>query len=130
MTAQRGTAGQHIERIYPLSPLQQGLLFHSLLGTRTDAYLEQVSCRIRGPLDVAVFRRAWATVMARHGALRTSIHWTDQAQACQVVHRRVELPWSEQDWRGARAAEQEARLETLTHEDWVRGFDLAKPPLF
>ncbi|AUY52497.1 non-ribosomal peptide synthetase, partial [Streptomyces sp. CB01881] len=130
MTAQGGTARQRIERIYPLSPLQQGLVFHSLLGSSADAYVEQVSCRIQGPLDAEAFRLAWTGVLARHGTLRTSVHWTDQAQARQVVHRQVALPWSEHDWRGMPAAEQEARLEALTHEDWVRGFDLARPPLF
>jgi amino acid adenylation domain-containing protein/non-ribosomal peptide synthase protein (TIGR01720 family) len=130
MSARGGRARQQIERIYPLTPLQQGLVFHSMLGSGTDAYHEQVTCSIRGPLDAAAFRRAWTAVLDRHGALRTSIHWTEQAQARQVVHRQVPLPWTELDWCGIPTAEQAGRLEALTHEDWLRGFDLARPPLF
>ncbi|MGW1811458.1 amino acid adenylation domain-containing protein [Streptomyces sp. NPDC002078] len=129
MTSQTGAAGRRVERIHTLSPLQQGLLFHSMLGSGADSYLEQVSCRLDGPLDSTAFREAWTRVMARHGILRTSIHWTDQAQARQVVHRKVALPWTEHDWRRLPAAEQEGRLEALAHEDWIRGFDLARPPL-
>jgi amino acid adenylation domain-containing protein/non-ribosomal peptide synthase protein (TIGR01720 family) len=130
MTSRNSRARDRVEHIYPLSPLQQGMVFHSLLESTEDSYVEQIVCRLDGPLDVSVFRRAWTRVVARHAILRTSIHWTDQAQARQVVHREVELPWTEHDWSGLAAAEQATRLKALGHEDWIAGFDLIRAPLF
>src|SRR5262249_9098367 len=45
-----------VEDVYPLSALQQGLLFHSLYAPDDDAYFEQLSCRLEGALDVDAFR--------------------------------------------------------------------------
>ncbi|WP_410586699.1 amino acid adenylation domain-containing protein [Amycolatopsis sp. lyj-23] len=124
--------GQHhrIERIYPLSPLQQGMVFHALYEPDADPYVEQVSCALVGALDAAAFRAAWAEVVDRHAALRTAIRWTGQAQARQVVHRQVTLPWTEADLTGLDPAEQTAAVAELAGQDWARGFDLARAPLF
>ena len=46
---------------YPLSPMQQGMLFHSVYEAGTGVYVEQLACRLEGPLDVNAFQRAWAT---------------------------------------------------------------------
>ncbi|MCG3754386.1 non-ribosomal peptide synthetase [Amycolatopsis sp. Poz14] len=124
--------GQHarIERIYPLSPLQQGMVFHALYEPGKDPYVEQVCCTLTGELDAAAFRDAWAKVMDRHAALRTAFRWTGQAQARQVVHRQIALPWTESDLAGLGAHEQAAAVADLAERDWARGFDLARAPLF
>ena len=91
-----------IEDIYPLSPLQQGLLFHSLYAPGSGVYIEQFLCRVRGPLDVLAFVASFRQVIARHPALRTAYRWKDLDQPLQVVHREVELPLAEQDWAQTR----------------------------
>ncbi|HEX7446278.1 MAG TPA: non-ribosomal peptide synthase/polyketide synthase [Pirellulales bacterium] len=132
--------GRDIEDIYPLSPLQMGMLYHSLaeqpLAAEAasevhggGAYIEQLSCRLSGPLDVAAFRQAWRTVIERHTALRTALEWGGLREPLAIVQRHVELPWQDDDWSKYSEREQAARLETLLHDDRRRGFDLAIAPL-
>ncbi|HSF44300.1 MAG TPA: condensation domain-containing protein, partial [Thermoanaerobaculia bacterium] len=117
------------ESFYPLSPTQQGMLFHSLLAPGSGVYVGQMACRLTGPLDAAALRQAWQGVLDRHGVLRTSLRWEDLKEPVQVVHREVELPFEELDWRGLGEEVREARLAELLRADRARGFDLAAAPL-
>jgi amino acid adenylation domain-containing protein len=121
--------GGEIDDVYPLSPMQQGMVFHTAHAPESGIYVEQFSCRLAGRLDAAALRAAWEGVIDRHGVLRTSVHWSGLAAPVQVVHRSVEVPWEEQDWRGLTAAEQADRLAALLDRDRARGFALEHPPL-
>ena len=70
-----GGALTNIEAVYPLSPMQEGMLFHTLMNPGTGIYLMQNRYCVEGDLDQAVFRRAWTQVIARHSILRTSFVW-------------------------------------------------------
>ncbi len=122
-----------LEDIYPLSPLQQGMLFHALIALEAspeaDVYVRQISYGIAAPLDVAAFERAWQAVMDRHAALRTSFVWEGRDEPQQVVFRKVRLAFEHHDWRGLDAAEQERRVEELLAADRARPFRLSKAPL-
>ncbi len=118
-----------VEDLYPLSPVQQGMLFHALLAPGTAVYLEQSSWALAGDLDERALRRAWQRLAARHAILRTAFVWEGLDRPLQVVRRRVELPWRLEDWRDAGVAEQEKRLETLFRRERERGFDLGRAPL-
>src|SRR5215831_8297976 len=120
---------EDVEAIYPLSPLQQGLLFHHLYERRAGEYFEQFSCTLAGPLDPAAFAGAWARVMARHGVLRTAFVWDGLERPMQVVHHGLGLPLAVLDWRDAPAASRPARLAALLEQDRERGFDLLVAPL-
>src|SRR6266508_1357144 len=121
-------AEREVEGIYRLSPLQQGLLFHTLYEPGSGQYFERTSCLLRG-LEVGAFQKAWATVVKRHPALRTSFHWEGLNETVQVVHRRVDLPWEEGDWRELSDAERRERLKRHLEEDRQRGFRLDQAPL-
>ncbi len=120
---------QHIEDILPLSPMQQGMLFHSLYAPDSGVYVEQTTCTLRGPLDLAAFRRAWQQALARHAALRAAFVWEEVDEPLQVIQRQVELPLTVEDWRELPADEQAARLEALLADERRNGFDLAEAPL-
>ncbi|MES1244271.1 MAG: amino acid adenylation domain-containing protein [Acidobacteriota bacterium] len=115
-----------IEEVYPLSPLQEGMLFETLLAPGSGVYVEQLLCRIEGDLDEEVFERACRWTLESHGVLRTSFHWQELDRPLQVVHGRPEVVLERQDWRGLPA---EGRLEELQHTDRQRGFDLSRSPL-
>src|SRR5262249_30527418 len=128
MKTRAGSGPANIEDIYELSPMQQGLLFHTLRDPSSGTYLEQVVYAVHA-LDAAAFRKTWQWVIDRHAALRTSFHWEDLEKPVQVVHRHVAIPLEEHDWHGLPLAEQEDRLQTFLKEDRQRDFDLMKPPL-
>ncbi|MFL6293984.1 MAG: condensation domain-containing protein, partial [Thermoanaerobaculia bacterium] len=112
-----------VEDLYPLAPLQEGILFHSLYDPRADPYLEQLTARLEGPLDAPAFAAAWQRVVERHAALRTAFLWKTVDRSLQLVRRRAELPWTVQDWPG------EAGWQELLEADRARGFDLDRAPL-
>ncbi len=118
-----------IEDIYPLSPLQQGLLFHSLYDSGSGGYFEQLSCTLEGDLNIEAFQRAWQRVVDRHPALRSSFRYQNLDKPLQVVHRDINLPWDVQDWRSLSQGEQGERLESLLAADRSRGIELSRAPL-
>jgi amino acid adenylation domain-containing protein len=120
---------QNLEDIYQLSPMQQGMLFHTLLAPESGAYFEQSLFTVKGELEVKSFERAWQTVVDRHSILRSSFLWEELEHPQQVVHRQVSLPFLADDWSGFTASEQEQRLTSYLKEDRSRGFDLGTAPL-
>ncbi|HMB02822.1 MAG TPA: condensation domain-containing protein, partial [Isosphaeraceae bacterium] len=129
-TIDRAFAGEReIEDVYPLSPVQEGMLFHTTYAPESGVYVQQFTCRLHGTLDVPAFAEAWRSVLDRHPVLRTAFPWIDADRPMQVVYRHVPLPLEEQDWRGLGAIEQEERLETYFSADRVRGFVPAWAPL-
>jgi amino acid adenylation domain-containing protein len=119
----------NVEDIYPLSPMQQGMLFHSILDSSAQAYVTQMAFRIDSRVNVQSFRRAWEEVVRRHTILRTAFVWENLKEPMQVVRKNVELPWREEDWSSWSEAEQEEKWRTLLEEDRKRGFDLKRAPL-
>lgn len=120
---------KNVEDFYPLSPMQQGMLFHSLYAPESGMYVEQMSCTLKGALDVTIFREAWQEAVVRHSILRTGFVGQGLKEPVQVVHRRVDLPVEEHDWRSFGSAEQDRRLEVVLETERRRGFDLSDPPL-
>jgi len=118
-----------IENIYPLSPVQQGLLFHTVYDPESGDYVEQLICKLHNALDLTAFRRAWQQIIERHQSLRTSFHWEGLSEPMQVVHQGVTLPWHQYDWRTLPPGQQEERWQKLLREDRRRGFDLTQSPL-
>ena len=57
---------------YPLTPIQQGMLFDCLLGASPGVHIEQVQCSLSETLDVEALTAAWQHLFDRHEALRAS----------------------------------------------------------
>ncbi|WP_018267991.1 non-ribosomal peptide synthetase [Methylosinus sp. LW4] len=118
-----------VEDLYPLTPMQEGMLFHALSQTGTGLYHMQERYEIRGPLDVEAFASAWRRVIGRHAALRTSFEWDVKARAHQVVHSRVDLPVDIIDLRHLSDADQLSYIDRLLSREREDGFDLSIAPL-
>ncbi len=115
-----------IADIYPATPLQQGLLFHSAVA-EDGVYVNQLRLTLSGSLNKTALRDAWAAAVERHDVLRTHFESRHGRATLQVVHRKVELPWIEYDW--AAAMEYEQRLSAWRSSDIAQGFDIGQAPL-
>ncbi|WP_315787594.1 MULTISPECIES: non-ribosomal peptide synthetase, partial [unclassified Bradyrhizobium] len=117
-----------IEDVYPLTPTQQGMLFHSLYEPESRAYVTTLGCRLSGDLDVDAFRRAWDSVVERHAVLRSAflghLH-----TPLQVVMRAARPAFALEDWRQLSDADKRTRLADLEEVDCACGFDFVRPPL-
>ncbi len=123
------TGGPPIEDVYPLTPMQEGMLFHWLFDPRGGLYIQQFTCVLNGALDVGAFERAWRWVIGRHPALRTAFPTIAGDRPLQVVYREPPLPITEHDWRGLEPDEQAERLEGVLDADRDQGFEPARAPL-
>ncbi|HEV2149199.1 MAG TPA: non-ribosomal peptide synthase/polyketide synthase [Longimicrobiaceae bacterium] len=120
--------GRGVEDVYPLTPMQEGMLFHSVYAPDGGAYVAQYGFALEGELDADAFERAWSRVVERHPALRSTYVWEGVTRPLQVVRSRVALPFERLDWRALPEEERAERLNSLLAEDRARGFDLARPP--
>ncbi|RON52260.1 hypothetical protein BK666_02495 [Pseudomonas frederiksbergensis] len=116
----------NIQDIYPLVPLQQGILFHHLLGHEGDAYLVRSLIEFDDRSRLDAFVAALQQVINRHDILRTAVQWTGLPQAVQIVQRHVELPVHTVILNDQEAAL--TQLETLSDPRHLR-LDLNKAPL-
>ncbi|MFI7388703.1 amino acid adenylation domain-containing protein [Streptomyces sp. NPDC049813] len=116
--------------VWPLTPLQSGLLFHAkLAATGFDDYTMQFAFRLSGPVDAARLRAAGQALLDRHPNLRVACVDTTDGQV-QLVPENVVLPWRETDLRGL--PDEAARVqayEELLARDLRTPFDPARPPL-
>ena len=118
-----------IEASYALSPMQEGMLFHSLYGPHSGVYVQQMVGELHEPLDVSAFRQAWARIGERHPILRTSFRIGYQGEPLQTVHKHVVFPLEEHDWQDLSGSAVEQRLNDYLAADCRRGFDLLQAPL-
>ena len=113
-----------IEDVYPLTPMQEGLLLHTLLEPGTGLYYMQDRYRINSALDPERFAQAWQAVIARHEALRASFCWNVGEDMLQVIHKPGSTPIEYLDWSADQESEQEPRLQALLKAEREAGFDL------
>ncbi|CZT29110.1 amino acid adenylation [Pseudomonas cerasi] len=81
----------NVQDIYPLAPLQQGILYHHVTATQGDPYVMQVQFAFSDQARLNAFAEALQTVITRHDILRTSVHWKGLETPVQVVWRHAEL---------------------------------------
>ncbi|WP_193075958.1 non-ribosomal peptide synthetase, partial [Pseudomonas sp. FME51] len=118
-------AAKDIEDIYPLSPMQQGMLFHALYEQDGGDYINQMRVGVEG-LDVERFQQAWQSAVDRHEVLRANVI-TQFEQPLQVIRRQVDIPFVSLDWHAQ--SDLQSSLDTWAEADRQKGFDLLKDPL-
>ncbi len=117
------------EQAYPLTPMQQGMLFHALLQPHAGSYVQQLVATFEGGPDEALLRAAWDLVLERHAVLRNAFAWKGLAAPVQQPAARVAMPWATDDCRGMTAEEFDAALASYLADDRRQGVDLSAPPL-
>ncbi|MCA8114011.1 non-ribosomal peptide synthetase [Burkholderia cepacia] len=115
-----------IDDVYPLSPMQQGILFHALFAPGHASYVNQLVATAAA-LDADRLVAAFEASIARHDILRTSV-MPDEAAPLQCVHRHARMPVEQLDWR-TRGDTLDADFDAWLAADRARGFDWREPPL-
>src|SRR3954447_15451816 len=128
-TPVKPSAKPAVADIYPLTPLQKGLLFHALYEPESAAYFEQLCVRLDGALDHGAFEEAWRRLIDRHALLRSAFVSRGQREPVQVVFDRVPFSVTVEDWSALDDDGQSARLDPFLDEDRRRGFAFNRPPL-
>ncbi|WP_026360199.1 non-ribosomal peptide synthetase [Amycolatopsis nigrescens] len=118
--------GNGDDEVWPLTPLQQGLLFHSLFDEGgLDVYTVQLVLELAGPVDAERLRAAARAVLDRHPPLRARFRYLTSGAAVQVIPAAIEVPWTEADLTG----DPEAALTELLRRDRTERFDPETGPL-
>ena len=119
-----------LEDVLPLSPLQEGLLFHALYDAQApDVYTVQLELDLEGVLDGAALERAAQAVIARHASLRAGFRHEGLDRAVQIVVPQAAATWRMLDLSALDEADRAVELARVVAEDRAARFDLAAPPL-
>uniref|UniRef100_UPI00118085F7 non-ribosomal peptide synthetase n=1 Tax=Streptomyces sp. rh34 TaxID=2034272 RepID=UPI00118085F7 len=119
-----------IEAVLPLTPLQEGLLFHALYDAQgPDLYTTQLSIDLRGTLDTATLRTAADAVLRRHANLRVGFRHEKLVKPLQIVPSTVRLPWRETDLTELDESAAQAEAVRIADAERNHRFDLSRPPL-
>ncbi|MCP3014693.1 amino acid adenylation domain-containing protein [Nocardiopsis dassonvillei] len=121
--------GRDVQDVWPLTPMQQGMFFHSALEPGSGSYLEQVVVDLDGVGDPGALGRAWRRVVAATPVLRARVAWEGLSEPVLLVHRAVPVEVRHLDLRGATEQERERALADHLAEDAARGVDPVRDPL-
>lgn len=118
-----------LDALYPLSPTQEGMLFHALSDSSADVYFEQLSYDFQGRMDAALFQQAWRDAMQRHSVLRTAVVWKGLGRPLQALLKRTECLWQDLDWHELSTQAAEQRWQQFVGDDRKKLFELDRAPL-
>ncbi|WP_417831810.1 non-ribosomal peptide synthetase [Terasakiella sp.] len=113
---------EDLKDIYPLTPLQQGMLFHALFGDDQSTYVEQFSYLITGSFAPDLFLKSWQDLVDRHDILRTAFEYEKTKQPCQIVLKKVRADTRFIDLSNLNRQEQDATLDQLRQENREKPF--------
>ena len=106
-----------LDNAYPLTPLQQGMLYEVLKNPNSNIYVAYIDIDITGALDVEVLKQAWLSTVQQHETLRTRFLWEGLDEPLQLVNSSPELDWTEYDAGRAPPSSPESTLDYwLGHE--------------
>ncbi|MBV8827416.1 MAG: hypothetical protein JO220_20710 [Hyphomicrobiales bacterium] len=119
----------NIQQVFPLTEMQKGMLFHSVMEPSSGIYCEQFLFEIKGEVDGKRLEAAWAAVVGGNDILRISTRYSRVREPVQIVHGSVLTSLPQLDLSGFPSAVQDDKLERLLAADREKNFDLARPEL-
>lgn len=120
---------ENLQDIYPLSPMQQGMLFHALHQPKSRAYFEQMRYEIDGVLDVEILKQSWQLIHNRHDVLRTVFVHNKSAKLLQMVLKYREVDFVFADLSTLDSNQQAEHIANFQAHDRAKDFDLTKDRL-
>lgn len=123
-----GIDEKQVQDLWPLTPMQTGLLFQARLAPDDDAYFEQVHFRLDG-VNADLLEKSFRCLVRRHAALRASFPPAERGDSVQVIHRAPELPVMRLDLSGQGPEKQATALDALIRQDRGQRFSVTQAPL-
>ncbi len=112
----------NVEAVFPLSPTQEGMLYHTLHTPDSGVYIGQHTIKLEA-VDSIILRRAWQLISNRHMALRCVFMWEALSRSVQLVYKQRDIDWREIDLRDS-----PDKLQTLLNADIKEEFDVSSQP--
>ncbi|MCP3738293.1 amino acid adenylation domain-containing protein [Rossellomorea sp. BNER] len=113
-----------IEKVYNLSPMQEGMLYHSILQENPEVYYQQMTFSIEGNLDILTFKQSIQHLVQRHDILRTTFFYQKIQKPKQVVLTNRDIPIYVEDLSHLPTNESQSVIQSYQREDRRKGFDL------
>nr|WP_231912652.1 non-ribosomal peptide synthetase [Rhodococcus sp. EPR-157] len=119
-----------VEDVWPLTPLQSGLLFHAMMTeTTVDVYTMQAVLDLSGVVDTERLRASGQALLDRHANLRAAFVSDSDGRPTQVVVGELKLPFREIDLTHLAEAERRAEAKRILVAAQADRFDMSAPPL-
>lgn len=115
---------ENVEAIYPLTPMQEGMLFHVVSHPGSWHYFEQTEIYIRGRFDPARCEQAWNELVKRHEMLRSAFEYQSAAKSLHIILKESPVEFSFEDITSQQPSRQSACISAFKTDDRNRGFDL------
>ncbi len=116
----------NLEDIYPLSPLQQGMLFHTIMDKQDTPFFEQFSFDIQGELDIPMFEKSWNHLFDSFEVFRSTFSHRGGDQPYQLVLKKRSLKLILEELCDITEEEGEDRINAFKQADRQLGFDLSR----
>ncbi len=115
--------------IYNLTPMQEGMLFHTYLNPESAAYFEQFSCTVSGQLDVGLLESSFNALIEKYDVLRLNFLHENMKNPKQIVFKKRAMSVFYENLSHLDEAEQVQYIQRFVQADQKKGFDLAKEML-
>ncbi|WP_434954333.1 amino acid adenylation domain-containing protein, partial [Paenibacillus polymyxa] len=118
-----------LENVYALTPMQKGMLFHSLMDAESGAYFEQTTFDLRGRFQADIFQDSLNQLAQRHEIFRANFISGWQDEPVQVIFRHKDVGFRYEDVRHLDDQERDAYVQEFIRKDKAAGFDLSRDAL-
>ncbi|WP_332603925.1 condensation domain-containing protein, partial [Bacillus sp. S1(2024)] len=115
-----------VQDMYYLSPMQEGMLFHAILNPGQSFYLEQITMKVKGSLNIKCLEESMNVIMDRYDVFRTVFIHEKVKRPVQVVLKKRQFHIEEIDLTHLTGSEQTAKINEYKEQDKIRGFDLTR----
>ena len=120
---------ENVADVYPLSPMQEGMLFHTIAEPESGVYVDQVVITLVGELQLQRLAESIRRVFAKCESLRTAFIWDGVDQPLQIVRREVEFPVEIHDFQTRDENQQLLALQEMIDKNKTQPFELEQAPL-
>ncbi|MFS0915990.1 amino acid adenylation domain-containing protein [Brevibacillus sp. 179-C 1.1 NHS] len=117
---------QLMQKVYPLTPMQEGILYHSLLDPGDQSFFVQLSFGIKGDLQKPLLEQSLQHLIMRNDIFRTVFNTDKAKQPIQIVLEQRKSQISYTDLSSYAGQEQDSLLASMKEQDRAKGFDLTR----